>query len=104
MGQKLLTLKRCLGKSNEEIFLKWVKDNSYYDFLICPSEFCFENIGNFVTDGFEKENETEEFSVLMNLADTPGLLKNISEYYLFEYNIYDEKNNILKHWKDYTRE
>lgn len=100
MTQRLLTLKRIPGKANI---------NTFYDYIhnkksVCFPELCYENIGNFVLDGFEKENETEEFSVLMILADTPGLLNNISEYYLFEYNVFEEKNNILKHWKDYTRE
>ena len=100
MKQRLLTLKRIPGKTNENTFFNYILNEE----SVCFSELCYENIGNFVIDGFEKENETEEFSVLMIIEDTPGLLKNISEYYLFEYNIYDEKNNILKHWKDYTRE
>ena len=100
MKQRLLTLKRIPGKANERTFSDYIHNEESVYF----PELCYESIGNFVTDGFEKENETEEFSVLLILEDTKGLLDNISEYYLFEYNVHDEKNNILKHWKDYTRE
>ena len=100
MKQRLLTLKRIPGKTNEDTFYDYIQNEESVYF----PELCYESIGNFVLDGFEKENETEEFSVLMIIEDTPGLFKNISEYYLFEYNIYDEKNNTLVHWKDYTRE
>lgn len=100
MKQRLLTLKRIPGKANENTFYDYIHSKESVD----SSRLCYESIGDFVLDGFEKENETEEFSVLMKIEDTPGLFKNISEYYLFEYNIYDEKNNILVHWKDYARE